>query len=298
MKSLIRLLRTTFDSWSEDRAPKMAAALAYYAAFAMAPTLLIAIAVAGLVFGPDAARGAVAREVEGLIGRESAETLQGVIERAWNPKAGLIATIVGVLTLLVAATGAFGELQDSLNQIWKVKKKPGRGILGTLKDRFFSFTMVLSLGFLLLVSLVATAAVEAVADYVTGPGGGILLRGINLVLSLGIITLLFAAIFKYVPDARTRWRDAWMGATLTALLFTLGKYLIGVYLGTSTIGTTYGAAASFLVILLWVNYSAQILFLGAEFTKAWADRQGRAPKPDRDAVTVQCGAGDERRKTA
>jgi len=286
-RGILRLLRSTFSGWSEDRAPKMAAALAYYTAFAVAPLLLIAIALAGFFFGADAARGAVVHQIAGLVGQQGAETIQEILARAWQPKTGILATVIGVVALLIASSGVFGELQDSLNLIWKVKKRPGRGILGTISDRFLSFSMVVGVGFLLLVSLVASAALEALAGYMTDwAGGGLLIRALNFAISFGIITALFAALFKVLPDARSRWRDVWVGAAFTAFLFTVGKLLIGLYLGRSTVGTTYGAAGSFVVFLLWINYSAQIVFLGAEFTKTYADLYGRPPAPDRDAMRV------------
>jgi len=281
------LARTVIDSWSADRAPKMAAALAFYTAFAVAPLLLIAIAVAGLLFGQDAARGHVVEQLSGLLGREGAEAIQDILRKAWQPQSGKIATLLGLAAFIVAATGVFGELQDSLNQIWKVRKKPGRGLLGLIKDRFLSMTMVLGIGFLLLVSLVLTAALNALgSSLVTWAGGGTALRALGFIASFGLVAALFAAIFKVLPDAETRWRDVWTGALLTAFLFAVGKFLIGLYLGKSAVGSTYGAAGSFVVFLLWVNYSAQILFLGAEFTKAVADRNGAPPKPDADAVTI------------
>jgi membrane protein len=286
---VLAFAKTVYESWVDDRAPKMAAALAYYTAFAVAPVLLVGIAMAGLLFGADAARGRVVDQISGLVGQKGAEVIQEILVKAWQPGTGLTATILGIAAFLVAATGLFGELQDSLNQIWKVRKRPGRGILGILKDRFLSMTMVLGMGFILLVSLVLTAALHALSDrIVSWAGEGILLKALAFLVSFGLVTFLFAAMFKVLPDARTRWRDVFVGATLTALLFTVGKFLIGLYLGKSTVGSTFGAAGSFVVFLIWVNYSAQILFLGAEFTKAYADRYGTAPKPDSDAVTVVC----------
>ncbi len=283
--------KAVYGSWIEDRAPKMAAALAYYTAFAVAPLLLIAVAVAGLLFGREAAQGELVRQLASLIGQDGAELLQGLLQRAWRPRTGVLATLLGVAALLLASSGVFAELQDSLNTVWKVRKKPGRGILGTVKDRFLSFSMVLGTGFLLLVSLILSSALEAVAPRL--PSGG-LWRLLHDVLSLTVISLLFASIFKLLPDARTRWKDAWIGGGLTALLFTAGKLGIGLYLGRSTFGSAYGAAGSFVVFLLWVNYSAQILFLGAEFTKAWADRFGSPPRPDADAVEIRRPTAVER----
>jgi membrane protein len=296
MRPLLRVIRTALTEWKRDRAPKMAAALAYYTAFAVAPLLLIAIAVAGLVFGPDAARGAVVSELAGLVGPESAEAIQEILRSAWKPKSGIVATVLGAAALLLAASGVFGELQDSLNVLWKVRKRPGRGILGTLKDRFLSFTMVVGIGFLLLVSLVVTAMLEALGGALSAwGGGGLVVRAVNLVISFGVITLLFAAMFEVLPDAETRWKDALVGGAVTALLFTVGKFLIGLYLGKSSVGSAYGAAGSFVIFLLWVNYSAQIVFLGAEFTRAYAGLRGAPPRPDEDAQAVECAPLSKRR---
>jgi membrane protein len=298
-KGVFGLVKATFSSWSDDRAPKMAAALAYYTAFAVAPLLLIAIAVAGSIFGQEAARGEVVNQISGLVGQKGAEAIQEILQNAWNPEKGRIATLVGILAFLVAATGVFGELQDSLNQIWKVRKRSNRGILGILKDRFLSMMLVLGIGFLLLVSLLMTTALQAMSGaLVSWGGGGIFLQILGAVLSFAIVAALFTTMFKVLPDARTRWRDAWIGGLLTALLFTLGKFLIGLYLGKSTVGTTYGAAGSFVLFLLWVNYSAQILFLGAEFTKTYADLRGTTPKPDSDAYAIECTAEGVRHSPA
>ena len=290
-KGVVDLLKTTVERWIDDRGPKMAAALAYYTAFAVAPLLLIAISVAGLLFGQDAARGEVERQLGGLLGQRGAEAVQDVLARLWRPKAGLTAAAAGVVAVLIAATGVFVELQDSFDQIWKVRKKPGRGVWGTLKDRFLSFSIVVGTGFLLLVSLIASAALQALAGTIRAwAGTGWLIEGLNFVVSFGMISSLFAAIFRFLPDARTRWRDAWVGGFLTAFLFTVGKTLIGLYLGRSAIASTYGAAGSFVVFLVWVNYSAQIVFLGAEFTKTYADLFGAPPVPRGDAEAIEIAA--------
>ena len=278
-----------FDAWIEARAPKMAAALAYYSAFAVAPLLVIALAVAGFVFGADAARGALVSQLDGLLGESGAQVVEDLIRRSSRPRETLLAAALAVVGLLIASTGVFAELQDSLNALWKVRKRPGRGLLGTLRDRFLSFTMVLGVGFLLLVSLVASAALQGIGAFITGwAGKSALLLGLNHVLAFGLVTLLFGAMFRFLPDARTRWRDVWLGASVTAALFTLGKFLIGLYLGRSTWASTYGAAGSFVVFLIWVNYSAQIFFLGAQFTKTYADRLGVPPRPRAGAVPVAC----------
>lgn len=295
MKKLLGLAKSAAVAFGADRAPKMAAALAYYTAFAIAPLLLIATALAGLLFGDDAARGEVVRQLSGLVGEDGARALQGILERAWKPKEGLLATVLGVLALVVASTGVFAELQDSLNRIWNVRKKPGRGILGTLKDRLLSFSMVLGIGFLLLVSLLLSTALQALSGYVAGwAGKGLLLQGASVAGSFLLVVLLFGAMFRFLPDARTRWRDVWVGATVTAALFTLGKFLIGLYLGRGTFGSTYGAAGSFVIFLVWVNYTAQIFFFGAEITKAYADRFGKPPVPTAAAQPEACAVPSAR----
>jgi len=282
------LIRLTVERWNEDKVPKLAAALAYYTSFAIAPVLLIAIALAGMLFGADAARGAVSREISGLVGPRIGQEIEGILKNAWQPRAGSIATVLGLIALLFGASGVFVELQDSLNIIWKVKKKAGRGVWGTIRDRFLSFTMVLGIGFLLLVSLVLSAGLEALSHLLTdGRTQTVVVRLVNPILSLAVISGLFAAAFKILPDARTRWRDVAVGAVFTAVLFTLGKFLIGLYLGRSTIGSTYGAAGSFVLLLLWIYYSSQVFFLGAEFTRSWADVRGNPPRPDSDAIAAE-----------
>jgi len=289
-RDLRTLVERTGRTGLDDRVPKLAAALAYYTAFSVAPIVLIVIALAGLLFGAEAARGAVSAELSALVGQKTAQVIEEILKNAWSPGRGVIATVLGVSGVLFGAAGVFGELQDSLNIIWKVQKKPGRGILGTIKDRFLSFGMVAGIGFLLLVSLVVSAGLEAVGHLILGTQAGVVLEGIQQLVSLGVITLLFAFAFKVLPDARTRWKDVWVGALLTALFFTVGKFLIGLYLGRSSIGSSFGAAGSLAVFLLWVYYSSQIFFFGAEFTKVFADTHGEPARPKPDAVPVQAGA--------
>jgi membrane protein len=287
-KEIFELLKETYNEWSEDKAARLAASLAYYTVFSMAPLLIIVIAVAGLVFGREAAQGQIEAQIQGLIGEDSAEFVQTLIEASSNKTTGTIATVIGVVTLLFGATGLFGQLQDALNTIWEVTPKPGRGVMGIIKDRFFSFTMVLGIGFLLMVSLVVSAALAAVNEYVSGLFDNLAFLGqvINFIVSFGVITLLFAMIYKILPDVEIAWRDVWIGAAVTALLFTIGKFLIGLYIGHSAVASSYGAAGALVVILLWVYYSAQILLLGAEFTQVYAKRFGSRLVPDEDAVPV------------
>ena len=287
-KEIFELLKETFNEWSEDKASRLAASLAYYTVFSIAPLLIIVIAVAGLVFGREAAQGQIEGQIQGLIGEESAEFVQALIEASSNKTTGTIATVIGIATLIFGATGLFGQLQDALNTIWEVTPKPGRGVMGIIKDRFFSFTMVLGIGFLLMVSLVVSAALAVVNEYMSGLFGDIAYVGeaINFIISFAVITLLFAMIYKVLPDVEIAWSDVWIGAAVTALLFTIGKFLIGLYLGHSAVASSYGAAGALVVVLLWVYYSAQILLLGAEFTQVYAKRFGSHIVPDEDAVAV------------
>jgi membrane protein len=256
--------------------------------FSIAPLLLIAISVAGLIFGEEAARGQVVTQIQGMVGREGGEAIEGAIQNASKPSTSILATIIGLATLFLGASGVFGQLKDALNTIWEVKPKPGRGILATIKERFLSFTMVLGVGFLLLTSLVISAALAALGTFMSGllPGLDILWQVVNFVISFAVVTLLFALIYKVLPDVKIAWRDVWIGAAVTALLFTIGKFLLGLYLGNASVGSAYGAAGSLLVILVWIYYSAQILFFGAEFTQVYAKRQGRVLEPEANVVPL------------
>jgi membrane protein len=283
-----KLLKTTVSKWSDDHVPRLGAALAYYTVFSLVPVLLIMIAITGLVFGQEAAQGQVINQIGGLVGEKSAQAIEGMLENARKPSSGVIAAVVGVVTLLFGASGLFGQLQDALNTIWGVKPKPGRGILGILKDRFLSFMAVLGTGFLLLVSLIVSAGLAALGQVFKHwlPGPELLLQVINFVVSFGVITLLFAMMYKILPDVKLAWNDVWIGAGVTALLFTLGKFLLGLYLGKSDIGSTYGAAGSLVIILFWVYYSSQILLFGAEFTAIYANQYGSRIKPAENAMPV------------
>ena len=288
MKVVWGFIKEAFEDWSEDRASRLAAALAYYTIFSLAPLLIIAIAIAGLAFGREATQGQIVNQISGLIGAEGAEGIETLIESASKPSSGVIATAFGIIVLLIGASGFFGQLQDGLNTIWEVKPRPGRGILGIIKDRFLSFTMVLGVGFLLLVSLVISAGVVALGEFLGTfmPGTVIVGYILNVIISLLVTTLLFATIFKILPDVKISWKDVWIGAAATAFLFTVGKLLLGLYLAKANIASAYGAAGSLVVILVWVYYSAMILFLGAEFTQVYANRYGSRIVPARDAVQV------------
>lgn len=288
LKDLWSLLKDTAKEWSEDKAPRLAAALSYYTIFSLAPLLVIVIAIAGLAFGQAAAQNRINAQIEGLIGQPGASAIQAMIASASNPRAGIIATVIGVVTLLLGAAGLFGQLQDSLNTIWEIQPKPEKGLGGLIKKRFLSFTMVLGIGFLLLVSLVITAALSALDNFTTNlfPGFELVFQIVNFLISFAVITLLFAMIYKILPDAKLGWRDVWLGAAVTALLFSAGKLLIGLYMGHASVTSSFGAAGSLVVVLLWIYYSAQILFFGAEFTQVYANRYGAHVLPEEGAIPL------------
>ncbi len=287
-KTIVGLLKDTFAEWQEDKAARLAAALAYYTAFSLAPLLIIVIAIAAVVFGQDAAQGEIVGQIQGLVGKEGAEAIQTMIENSRKPAEGSIATIISLVILFFGASGVFNALQDALNTIWEVAPKPGRGVTAIVKDRFPSFAMVLGIGFLLLVSLVVSAALSALSNYLGHllPSLKIVWPVVNFLFSFGVITVLFAMIYRTLPDVKIAWGDVWIGAAITSLLFAIGKAFIGLYLGNSSVGSTYGAAGSFVVLLLWLNYSAQILFFGAEFTQVYANRYGSRIEPSENAVLL------------
>jgi membrane protein len=280
------LLKTAASKWVADDAARLGAALAYYTMLSVAPLLVVVAAIGGLVYGPKAARGELAQQLEGLVGRQGAELLQTMLANAYHPGAGVVASVLGVVVLLLGATGVFVELQASLNRIWGVQGQAPGGAWGFLRTRLLSFLMVLAVGLLLLASLVLSAVLSAVGRHLPGAGSAALWQVLNLVVSLGIITVLFALVFKLLPDAHVAWGDVWVGAALTAVLFTVGKSLIGLYLGTSGVGSTYGAAGSLAVFLVWVYYSAQILFFGAELTQVYANRASTSSGPRPEALAA------------
>ena len=285
-RELIDLLKEAGTQWIEDRASQLGAALAYYTTFSIAPLFIIVIGVSGLVFGEEAAQGRLLSEIRGLVGDQGGQALQSMIASASRPSSGILATILGAGVLLFGATGVFVQLQDSLNFIWEVQPKPGRGIWGILRDRFFTFAMVLAIAFLLLVSLVVSAVLTALNSWFADWQPSWTTQFMNFGVSFGILILLFAMIYKILPDAVIAWRDVWLGATITSLLFSLGKQGIGMYLGHSAVASSYGAAGSFAVLLIWLYYSAQIFYFGAELTKAYANRFGSGIAPTENAERV------------
>lgn len=289
-KNLLEIFKQTFKEWNEDKAPRLAAALSYYTVFSLAPLLVLVIAITSFIIGNNVdIRNEIMRHLHGLVGPQGAEIVSTLIERNSQPGSGILATIIGIVTLLLGATGVFGQLQDALNTIWEVKPKAGRGILGMLKDRFLSFTMVLGTSFLLLVSLVISTALAFLNQFFTDwlGGLGVLAQMINIIVSIGVVTVIFAMIFKFLPDVKIRWTDVWIGSLFTAVLFTIGRILLSIYLGNSATTSAYGAAGSLVVLLLWVYYSSQILFFGAEFTQVYARMYGSRilPTPNARALT-------------
>jgi membrane protein len=283
------IVRETVNDWLADNATRLSAALAFYTILSVAPLLVIVIAIAGWVFGTEAATRHLEEQARGFIGSAGADVLKTTVEHAKRPSEGIIATVIGVATLLFGASGVFGELQGAMNTVWNVKPKPGRGIWSKLRDRFVSFGMVLAVGFLLLVSLVVTSILTAIGGYLSGlvPGLPVLMHVANFLLSIAVVTVLFALIFKFLPDAEISWRDVWFGALVTAGLFTLGKYLIGLYLGHAGVATPFGAAGSLVAFVVWVYYSGLIVFFGAELTKVTARHFGRQIKPTENAMPAK-----------
>jgi len=280
-RGLLQVGSTIVNSYVDDRVPRMAAALSYYTVFSLAPLLVIVIAVAGLIYGHEAASGGIANQMRTLLGDTGAQAIQSMVANAWHHGSSLFASLLGLLTLLLGATGVFGELQDSLNTIWGVDTKPGHGVWNFVRSRMLSFTMILVIGFLMLVSLTFSAAVAAVGAWLshTWPSLAGLVRWSNLALLFGISSLLFALIFKILPDVELRWRDVWIGAGVTAGFFGLGRWAIGLYLGHSAIASSYGAVGSLAVLLIWVYFSAQAFLIGAEFTKGMTRTFGPQPVP-------------------
>jgi membrane protein len=282
------LLKESFSQWwNEDRPFELSAALAYYTLFSLAPLLVIAISVAGFVFGREAAQDQVVNTLGGFVGKDAGKAIQEMIENASKQQTSesVFAMASGVALLLFGAGGVVGQLQSSLNMIWGVEPKAGRGVVGFLRDRFVSYAMVLGMGFLLLVSLVISAALSAFDHFLESwiPGAGLLLQIIHFTVSLGVIAFLFAAIFKFLPDAQVTWKDVAIGALMTAILFNIGKYLIGLYIGQSSAASVYGAAGSLVTLLLWVYYSGLIFFFGAELTQVYAARFGSGVTPAENA---------------
>jgi membrane protein len=284
-----RLLKTTFNHWLEDKAPQLGAALAYYTVFSLAPMVPVLLAVFGLIYGnSEDARREILQQLYSFLDRSSAKAVQDIATSASKPAASTVATVVGIAVALFGASGVFGQLQDALNIIWGVKPKPGKSLISFLRARFLSLAMVAGVCFLLLVSLMASTIITALGGYLEHllPGGNVIAWTIHLTLDVSIVTLLFAMIFKFLPDARLSWRDVRLGAALTTALFLVGKYALGFYLGSGAPGSAYGAAGSLITMLIWIYYAAQIVLFGAEFTRVYALERGRGIRPAKHAVLV------------
>jgi membrane protein len=287
---LLNLLKSTAQEWSQDKCPQLGAGLAYYTVFSLAPLMLVLLAVFGLIYGgSDQAREKILEQLRYLIDPGGLKVIQDIANNAAQPKAGILAAAIGIVIALFGASGIFGQLQDALNTIWAVKPKPGQGIWGFIRARFLSFAMVGGVCFLLLVSLTVENLLRALHNYLQSivPGGHYLGLVVFYVFDVAIIVLLFGMIFRYLPDAKIAWRDVWTGAALTAILFVIGKFLLGLYLGSGAGASAYGAASSLVTLLLWVFYSAQILLFGAEFTKVYANTYGSQVEPEEHAVKVE-----------
>ena len=277
IKKIWLLIKTTVIAWSDDYAPSMGAALAFYTLFSIAPLLLIVLSITGFVFGAEAARGEIAGQLQNLMGEQSALTVQALLQNVNKPTDGLVASIIGVLLLLIGATTVFGELQSALDRIWRAPERPPiRNIISYLRSRLLSFGMIFGIGFILMVSLIFSAALSAVSQWVSLQFKEwlFILYSVNLVFDFVMTTAMFALIYKYIPSVKIRWGEVWIGALITAALFTVGKFLIGLYMTKSAVASGFGAAGSVVALLVWVYYSAQIFLLGAEFTWAYSTIYG------------------------
>jgi membrane protein len=277
-RSIWRLIKETIDEWQRDKVDQMAAALAYYTLFSIAPLLVIAVAVAGAVFGQEAARGEIVTQIQGLLGKAGAEVVQTALANTQNPQAGngIVPSIISTLALLFGASGVFIQLQDSLNVVWNVKPSTKAGVTAVVRKRIFSFAMVITIGFILMVSLIVSAGLSALSTFTNQlfPAIEIFWKVFNIGISLGVFTLLFALIYKYLPDITIAWRDVLVGAFFTSILFSIGKELLGFYLGNGSFGSAYGAAGSVVTVLAWIYYSVQIMLFGAEFTQVYTRKYG------------------------
>ena len=289
LNKLWELLKETFQEWKEDKVSRLAAALSYYTIFSLPGLLLIVVAVAGFFLGQESVRQDIIGQAATVVGDQGAEAVDTMLSNAgWDKSAGMLAVLVGIVTVIVGATGAFTQLQEALNTVWEVAPAPDAGIWKTIRKRFLSFSLILGIAFLLLVSLVISAALAGLGEYIQGllPGATSLVQVLNFVISFAVITVLFALMYMYLPDADVAWKDVFVGAALTTLLFAAGKFALGFYLGRSSAASAYGAAGSLVLILLWIYYSAQILLFGAEFTQVYACKYGSRVVPEEDAVSM------------
>jgi membrane protein len=285
-KRFISMFQKTVGNWNKHEGPRLGAALAFYTVLSLSPLVILVVALAGLVFTRSTAQAHILGQVQAMIGPEGGKAVETMLINAQKPAAGLVGTVIGLLSLLFGASGVFTELRSVLNMIWDVNPEKTAGIVGMLRERFFSFGMVLSIGFLLLVSLILSTVLAAMGKFFGGllPVPAPILVALNFTISFAGIAALFALIFRFVPETKVRWNDVWLGAIVTALFFTIGKTLIGFYLGKSGVGSTYGAAGSIIVVIVWVYYSAQIFFFGAEFTHTYAQDRLFAATPGAEPV--------------
>lgn len=290
LRSIYDVTKQAISDFSEDKVPRLGAALAYYSVFSLAPLLIIAIGIASLLFGEQAAHGQMLAQIENTVGEPVARSLEEMLRNTHENGAGVLATVVGMIVLLFGASGVFVQLQDSLNTIWHVAPKPDRGWWAVIRERFLSFAAVLCIGFLLLVSLIASAAISAVSNFLTPswlPGSSYLWQVVNNLIAFALITVLLALMYKVLPDVKLRWRDVWIGAAVTGLLFNIGKYLIGLYLAKTGTASAFGAAGSLVIILVWVYYSSQIVLFGAELTRTLVKREGQEIVPTDNAIFLE-----------
>lgn len=289
MKTVFEMLKDSFTAWSQDKAILYAAALAYYTIFSIAPLLVIAISIAGLVFGEASAQKEVFQEIENMVGAQGADAIKGFISNSSKPSGNIIAIIIGVVVMLLGSSMVFNQLQEALNLIWEVPPEESGGLKKLIMKKVRGVLMVFGVGVLLLVVLVINTAISMIQTFMTNiegmPNISSVWNVVNLVVFLGLLTLIFALVFKILPDVKIMWKDVWIGAAVTALLFNIGKYLIVFYLTHSSPGSTYGAAGSLVVLLLWVYYSAQIFLFGVEFTKVYARRYGSLKATDAATAT-------------
>jgi membrane protein len=292
--SIWSALKEAASDWSDDKAPRLGAALAYYTVFSLSPILVLTLSIAGAIFGGEFVQSHFGHQLDSFLGKEGSSAVQSLVKGAQEPEGRSLATIFSVVTLLIGAAGVFIQLKDALNSIWEVEVKPGISFWRRILNYIFSFSMVMAIAFLFLVSLLITTVLAAMTSAVKDiiPGPDVVAHVVDAIISLAMVILLFALIFKYLPDVKIAWTDVWLGASLTGLLFTLGKYLISAYLSTSAVSSSYGAAGSLVVILVWCYYSSQILFFGAELTQVCARFRGAHIVPSDNARLLK-DANDE-----
>ncbi|HEY0030990.1 MAG TPA: YihY/virulence factor BrkB family protein [Bacteroidia bacterium] len=287
---LWQITKKTSVSWYNSDPFRQAAVISYYAIFSIPALLVIVITTAGFFFGEEAVSGAISGQISSVMGNETAQQIEDIVAKSSQTQTSIIATIIGIITLILGATGVFVQLQKSLDLIWEVEPKAEKALLKSLKDRLFSFGLIMSIGFLLLISLLISAGLSVLSEWIRGIMPDVMMvlfRVLSFVISFGVVTVLFALMFRILPDVKIRWRDVWLGAMITSLLFVAGKFLLGLYFGKADPGSAYGAAGSIILIMLWVNYSSMIVFYGAEFTKQYALHHGREIEPKRDAVVIR-----------